>query len=48
MSVLSAGPTIGGFLIQSVSMIMPFTIGSAVIIVNGLLYFVFFRRLSKH
>ena len=48
MSVLSAAPTIGGYLIQSVSMVMPFTIGSAVIIVNGLLYFVFFRRISKH
>ncbi len=33
MSFLSVAPMIGGYLIQDVSMIMPFTIGSAVKIV---------------
>jgi predicted MFS family arabinose efflux permease len=42
MTLRSIAPTIGGFLMQSISLSLPFYFGGAIIAVNGVLYRVFF------
>jgi MFS family permease len=42
MTLRSIAPTIGGFLMQSISLSLPFYFGGAIIAINGLLYRVFF------
>lgn len=44
MSVRSFGPTIGGYLMQNISTLLPFFFGSGVIAVNGFLYYLLFKK----
>ena len=48
MSLRSIAPTIGGFLMQSISLSLPFYFGGAIIAINGLLYRVFFPESRTH
>lgn len=48
MSLRSIAPTIGGFLMQSISLSLPFYFGGVIIAINGLLYRVFFPESRTH
>jgi DHA1 family multidrug resistance protein-like MFS transporter len=43
MSVRTVAPTIAGYMFQSISMNMPFIIGAGLLVVNGLLFKIFFQ-----
>jgi len=47
MALRSFAPAIGGYIMQSFSMTLPFTIGSAIIALNGVSYRFFFRKRSR-
>ena len=44
MGVRSAAPTLAGYMFDAVSLSMPFFTGAALMAVNGVLYWVFFRK----
>ncbi|MDH5689008.1 MAG: hypothetical protein OEZ48_14265, partial [Candidatus Bathyarchaeota archaeon] len=44
MAVRSFGPATGGYIMQSISMSLPFFIGSGVVALNGVFYYVLFHK----
>jgi len=44
MAVRSFGPATGGYIMQSISMSLPFFIGSGVVALNGVLYYLLFHK----
>jgi len=44
MSVRSFAPAVGGYMMENLSMSLPFAIGAGVIALNGLAYYVFFGK----
>ena len=44
MAVRSFGPATGGYIMQSISTSLPFFIGSGVVALNGVLYYLLFRK----
>jgi hypothetical protein len=48
MSTRSFAPATGGYIMQNISMSLPFMIGSCVIALNGVLYYLFFHRVHSY
>ena len=44
MSLRSVAPTIAGYMFEAISLSLPFMIGAGFLVVNGLLYKIFFQR----